>query len=69
MPKFEVKVKRLVDHSAIISVTAEDEDSATDSALKRAKDSDPKIEWELESEDFEVEEVDEEDEEEDDSDE
>jgi hypothetical protein len=37
MPKFEVTIKCMVDHTVTITVNAEDEDEATEAATTAAK--------------------------------
>jgi hypothetical protein len=53
MPRFEVKVKRMLDHSTTVTVEAADEDSATEAAVNQVREGN--ADWELQNEEFEVE--------------
>ena len=65
--KFEVKLRRMLDHTATIIIDAVNEDSAVDEANRRAVNDEIK-DWELENEEFEIVEIDGGDEEEEDDD-
>jgi len=60
MPAFTVSVERITVHTAEIDVTAKDEDEASTRAESICQDGSTRIDWELESEDFDVREVNEE---------
>lgn len=60
MPQFEIVVKRCLDHTVTITLTAADEEAASEAALTKAK-TDTTLEWELQDDNYEIESLDEDD--------
>jgi hypothetical protein len=55
--KFQVKLRRNTLHTVTIEIEAENEEEAHDAALDAAENPDSNFDWELDSEDFDIEDI------------